>query len=75
MDRLKRSRFLGELTGQVFLSQVDAMRGLPPNAPARPLGLIGPGQQRDEPFNACLERQLVSSPEPGPQCRPAHAIA
>jgi SulP family sulfate permease len=31
MDRLKRSDFLGELTGQVFLSQFDAMRALDPD--------------------------------------------
>jgi SulP family sulfate permease len=31
MDRLKPWRCLGELTGQVFLSQVDAMRRLAPD--------------------------------------------
>ena len=30
MDRLKRSHFLDALTGQVFLSQYDAMRSLAP---------------------------------------------
>ncbi|MEZ5765583.1 MAG: sodium-independent anion transporter [Xanthobacteraceae bacterium] len=30
MDRLKKSHFLGALTGQVFLSQYDAMRALAP---------------------------------------------
>jgi SulP family sulfate permease len=30
MDRLKRSHFLDSLTGQVFLSQYDAMRTLTP---------------------------------------------
>lgn len=30
MDRLKKSDFLGLLTGQVFLSQYDAMRALAP---------------------------------------------
>jgi len=33
MDRLKRSRFLDELTGEVFLSQFDAWRALVPGAP------------------------------------------
>ena len=33
MDRLKRSHFLGELNGQIFLSQFDAWRQL-----ARPAG-------------------------------------
>ena len=28
MDRLKRSHFLDELTGEVFLSQYDAMAAL-----------------------------------------------
>jgi sulfate permease, SulP family len=36
MDRLKRSHFLHQLTGQVFLSQYDALRALAP-------GLDGPG--------------------------------
>lgn len=35
MDRLKRSRFLDGLTGQVFLSQYEAMRTLDPEATAR----------------------------------------
>ena len=30
MDRLKRSHFLGNLTGQVFLAQYDAMVALTP---------------------------------------------
>ncbi len=30
MDRLQRSHFLDELTGQVFLSQYDAMQALAP---------------------------------------------
>jgi sulfate permease, SulP family len=34
MDRLKRSRFLDQLTGQVFLSQYDAARTLTPDLPA-----------------------------------------
>jgi sulfate permease, SulP family len=36
MDRLKRSHFLHQLSGQVFLSQYDALRALAP-------GLDGPG--------------------------------
>jgi SulP family sulfate permease len=31
MDRLKRSHFLDELTGKVFLSQYDAWTALVPN--------------------------------------------
>ncbi len=30
MDRLQRAHFLTDLTGQVFLSQYDAMRALGP---------------------------------------------
>jgi len=30
MDRLKRSHFLDELTGKVYLSQYDAIRELQP---------------------------------------------
>jgi SulP family sulfate permease len=33
MDRLKRSHFLDELTGKVFLSQHEAMRALAPKKP------------------------------------------
>ncbi|MDJ0822396.1 MAG: sulfate permease [Paracoccaceae bacterium] len=33
MDRLQRSHFLDELTGQVFLSQYDAWRALQPDPP------------------------------------------
>lgn len=35
MDRLERSDFLSRLSGQVFLSQIDAMRALAPLATAR----------------------------------------
>ncbi len=38
MDRLKRSHFLAELTGQVFLTQCDAMRELAPALTAQTLG-------------------------------------
>jgi sulfate permease, SulP family len=31
MDRLKRSHFLDQLTGQVFLSQYDAVMSLTPH--------------------------------------------
>ena len=31
MDRLKKSHFLDQMTGQVFLSQYDAMRTLAPD--------------------------------------------
>ena len=37
MDRLKRSHFLHDLTGQVFLTQYDAMRALAPDLTARTL--------------------------------------
>ena len=36
MDRLKRSHFLDELTGEVFLSQYDAYRALVPGGPQEP---------------------------------------
>ena len=37
MDRLKRTHFLDALTGQVFLTQYDAMRALAPDLTARTL--------------------------------------
>lgn len=37
MDRLKRSHFLDDLTGTVFLTQYDAMRALAPELTARTL--------------------------------------
>jgi SulP family sulfate permease len=37
MDRLGRSHFLDDLTGQVFLTQCDAMRALAPDLTARTL--------------------------------------
>jgi SulP family sulfate permease len=37
MDRLKRSHFLQDLTGRVFLTQYDAMRHLAPDLTARTL--------------------------------------
>ena len=37
MDRLKRSHFLTDLTGRVFLTQYDAMRHLAPDLTARTL--------------------------------------
>ena len=36
MDRLKRSHFLDQLTGQVFLAQYDAMLALAPTRDVRP---------------------------------------
>ncbi len=38
MDRLKRTQFLEELTGEVFLSQYDAFATLDPDAAARAMG-------------------------------------
>jgi SulP family sulfate permease len=37
MDRLRRSRFLDDLTGEVFLTQCDAMRALAPELTAQTL--------------------------------------
>lgn len=37
MDRLKRSHFLAELTGQIFLSQFDALQALSPELLSAPL--------------------------------------
>lgn len=37
MDRLKRSHFLDDLTGQVFLTQFDAMKALAPDLSSRTL--------------------------------------
>ncbi|MFN3823579.1 MAG: SulP family inorganic anion transporter [Pseudorhodobacter sp.] len=37
MDRLRRSHFLDDLTGRVFLTQYDAMRALAPDLTARTL--------------------------------------
>lgn len=43
MDRLKRSHFLGGLTGQVFLSQFDALQALSPELlSATPIKLVAP---------------------------------
>ncbi|MFN3970698.1 MAG: SulP family inorganic anion transporter [Gemmobacter sp.] len=39
MDRLKRSNLLDHLTGQVFLTQADAMRALAPEVTAAALGM------------------------------------
>ncbi|GAB4141178.1 MAG: solute carrier family 26 protein [Sphingomonadales bacterium] len=39
MDRLKRSHFLDDLTGEVFLSQFDALRSLDPETAQRALAM------------------------------------
>lgn len=46
MDRLKRSHFLDDLTGQVFLTQYDAMRALAPELTARTLSACRRDTQR-----------------------------
>jgi SulP family sulfate permease len=56
MDRLRRSHFLDDLTGQVFLSQYDALRALSP-------GLVpGPGDPAAAP---------AATVPPPPAARPA----
>jgi len=46
MDRLKRSHFLDDLTGRVFLTQYDAMRALAPDLTARTLAACRRETQR-----------------------------
>jgi SulP family sulfate permease len=47
MDRLKRSHFLDDLTGEVFLTQYDALRRLAPDLTARTLATARAPSLRD----------------------------
>jgi SulP family sulfate permease len=63
MDRLKRSHFLNELTGEVFLSQYDAYRALVPGSD----GTAAP----PPPASAPPPTAPAPAPAPAPMPRPA----